>query len=219
MMVEETAAPVKFDSAIAVCNFEMERLGAMFEGGAFGQVQELGAQALTAVGRFDEKLIHPGAFAAILEAEIEADGQVGDGELCVASQVEEAIGVGGKELREILAHGDFIERLGPGIIGLHVAHEEQQAVEVGLKGKLDGNGHKRNGNLSKERSMLCGFYCKRGESEEQQRRRKRMQVWGVIQALEGVGSGTGCGLREFNREESWRARISSKAWGRIGLER
>jgi hypothetical protein len=52
----------------------------------------LRGNALPSVGGFDEELIDPGAFAAIFQAEVEAEDQVGDGSVGIAREVNKTVG-------------------------------------------------------------------------------------------------------------------------------
>ncbi len=79
MVVLEVAAAVEFDGRIAVGDFEVEVVSGVLAGRGFGEVEEVGANSLSAMSGQDEELIDPGAFATIFETEIEADDEVGDG--------------------------------------------------------------------------------------------------------------------------------------------
>ena len=121
-MIEEAAAAVEFVGGIAVIDFEVQKLGAVFARGAFGQFQELRANSLPSMRGCDEEFVDPGAFAAVFEAEVEADDQVGDGILVFADEIGEAeVGIVEK-LVKIFADGGFIENFGPGIVALHLPH-------------------------------------------------------------------------------------------------
>jgi hypothetical protein len=148
VVVEETAAAVELDSGIAVSYLEMEGLPAKLERGRFGEVQKLSGDTLPAMGGLDEEFIDPGAFAAIFEAEIEADDEVGHRDLFVASQIDDAILRIAEKFREIISNDGFAEWNGPRIVALHVAHQGEQCIEVGGSGALDGDGHERSPNLS-----------------------------------------------------------------------
>jgi hypothetical protein len=90
-MIHKAATPVELDSAVSVVHLEMKGLGAELKGGTFGQVKELGANSLPTVGGREEELVNPGVFAAVLQTKVEADGQLGDGCLLIARQIQNAI--------------------------------------------------------------------------------------------------------------------------------
>lgn len=124
LVIEEAAAAVKFDSAIAVVDLEVEELGAVLARSGFGQVEELSADALAAMRGFDEELVDPGAFAAIFEAEVETDGKIRDGGLFVTRKIDEAVGGSLEKVGKIFSNDEFVEGFGPRIFELHVAHQE-----------------------------------------------------------------------------------------------
>ena len=74
------------------------------------------------VGGFDEQFVNPSTLAAIFQAEIEADDQVGDGSVLLADQINEAITRIVQKFGEIVSNAEFVEGLGPRIVFLHVAH-------------------------------------------------------------------------------------------------
>ena len=143
MMIDEGATTVEFDGAIAVVHFQMESPRAVFTGDGFGEVEEAGANSLPSMGGFDEQLVDPGTFAAILQAEIEADDQVGDGSALLADQINEAIAWIVEEFGEIVSDAEFIKGLGPWIIVLHVAHQKKQGFEVGMVGAKKTERHEK----------------------------------------------------------------------------
>ena len=121
-MIEEAAAAVEFDGWVAVGDFEVEEFGLVFAGGGFGEIEELCANSLSAVGSFDEEFINPGAFAAVFEAVVEADHEVCDWRELFANDIDNTVDGILQKLGEICAESGFVEWLGPGIVLLHVAH-------------------------------------------------------------------------------------------------
>jgi len=150
VVVGEAAAAVEFDGGVAVVDFEVEDFGAMFAGGGFGEIEELGANALPAVGGFHEEFVNPGAFAAVFEAVVEAEDQVGDGGDLFAHYIDDAIDGILQEFGEVGADCGFVERFFPRIVKLHVAHQREQGFEVCGSGERDGDGHKVRGRLGEQ---------------------------------------------------------------------
>ena len=147
LVIDEAAAAVEFDGAISVVNFEVKGFCIVFPRGGFREVQELGANSLPPVGRLDEELIDPGTFAAVFQAVVEADDQVAEGSSFLACDVDEAAGGVVEEFREISSNDRFVERFGPGVVDLHVAHQDEQHFEVGGSGAFDSDGHGRSSSL------------------------------------------------------------------------
>jgi len=121
-MIDEGAAAVEFDRAIAVVHLQMKSLRAVFTGNGFREVEEPCANSLPPGGGFDEQFVNPSTLAAIFQAEIEADDQVGDGSVLLADQINEAITRIVQKFGEIVSNAEFVEGLGPRIVFLHVAH-------------------------------------------------------------------------------------------------
>jgi hypothetical protein len=143
VVVNETVAAVEFVGAIAVVYFQVKEFGPAVARGSFGQVEELRADSLPTMGRFDEKLVDPSTLAAVFEAEVKTNNQVTHGGLLVADEINEAtIGIV-EELEEILADCSDIERFRPGIVGLHVAHEQEERVQVVGGRVLERNRHRK----------------------------------------------------------------------------
>jgi hypothetical protein len=140
-VVGEAAAAVEVDGGVTVVDFEVEDFGVVFAGGAFGEIEELGADSLSTVGGFDEEFVDPGAFAAIFEAVIEADDEVGDGRVILARDVCDAVNGILEEFGEVGADGGFVEGFFPGVVELHVAHQEEEGFEIGWGGLGEGEGH------------------------------------------------------------------------------
>ena len=127
-MVDEAAAAVEFVGRIAVVDFEVQELRAVLARGFFGKVEKLRANSLPSMGGFDEEFVDPRTFAAVFEAEVEADDEVGDGILVFADDVGETeVGIVEKFVK-IFANGGFVKRFGPGIVVLHVAHQLEDSV-------------------------------------------------------------------------------------------
>lgn len=141
VVVGEAAAAVEVDGGIAVVDFEVKDLGAMISGGLFGKLEELRANSLLAVPGFDEKLVNPGASAAVFEAVVEADDQVGDGSGIFPHDKGDAVDGILQEFGQIGADGRFVEGLFPGIVELHVAHQDEEDFEIGKRGLGGGGGH------------------------------------------------------------------------------
>ena len=112
-MIYETAAAVKLDRSISVIHFEVKKLCAVLARGTLGEIQQLRSNSLPSVGRFDEQLIHPRAYATVLEAVVETDDQIGDWDLIVVHQINQAKVRMGKKLGEICAEPSFIDGLRP----------------------------------------------------------------------------------------------------------
>ena len=89
-MVHETAAAIEFDRAVAVVHFQVQKLGAVLTRNSFGKLEKFGANSLASMGRLDEKFVDPRTFAAVFQAEIEADDQIADRDLLIASQIDQA---------------------------------------------------------------------------------------------------------------------------------
>ena len=143
MVVLEVATVVEVDGGIGVGDFEMEVVSGVLARGGFGQVEELGANSLSAMSGQDEELIDPGAFAAIFETEIETDDEVGDGGVCIECQVNDAVDRIGQEFVEIVADGSFVEGFGPGIVDLHLLHEKENGIEIGGGGGAKRDRHQQ----------------------------------------------------------------------------
>jgi hypothetical protein len=149
VVVDKAATAIEFNGGIAVVHLKVEGLRALFEGGRFGEVQELGAYSLAARGWFEEKLIDPSAFAAIFGAEVEADDEIGDCVFFLAREKDDAaVGIA-QGFQQIFSHAGFVKGNGPRIVALHAAHDQEQRIEVGGGAALDGNGHERVSDLSK----------------------------------------------------------------------
>ena len=91
VVVDKASAAVEFDGTVTVVDLEMEGSRAEMAGRNLCQIEELRANSLPPVGGFDEEFVDPGTFAAIFEAEIETNDEVGDGSLLVARQVGDAV--------------------------------------------------------------------------------------------------------------------------------
>jgi len=122
-MVHETAAAIEFDCAVPVVHFQVQKLGALLTRNSFRKIEKLGANSLASMGRLDEKFVDPRAFAAIFQAEIEADDQIADRDLLIPGQIDRAIVSVAQKHAEILAQNDFVEDLRPRIILLHLVHQ------------------------------------------------------------------------------------------------
>jgi hypothetical protein len=143
VVIDECAAAVEFDGTIAVVHLQMESLRAVLARGGFREVQQPCANSLPSVRRFDEQFIDPGALAAIFQAEVETNDQVGEGSVILANQVNKATARIGKEFGKIFSYPGFVEWLSPWIIVLHVAHQEEQGVNVGKSGAKNRKWHEK----------------------------------------------------------------------------
>src|SRR5271165_4450822 len=90
-MVDETAAAVEFDGTIAARNLEMKSRRAIFHSCSFRKVEKLGGNSLSAMSGFNEEFVHPGAFAVVLQAEIETDDEIRDRNLLIACDEYDAV--------------------------------------------------------------------------------------------------------------------------------
>jgi hypothetical protein len=105
----------------------------------------------------NEEFIDPRAFAAVFEAEVKADDEVGDGILVFADEIDETeVGIV-EEFVKIFANNGFIESFGPGIVVLHMAHHLENGVEIVRSGKLDGWRHARRFYLRRRGSFRARF--------------------------------------------------------------
>jgi hypothetical protein len=184
VVIDKATAAVEFDSAVTVVNLEVEGLCAKIAGSSFGQVEELGANSLPAVRGFDEEFIDPGTFAAVFEAEIEANDEVGNWSLLVARQVDNTVMGILEELREIFLDDEVVEGLLPGIIVLHMAHEQEQRIDVGGTGRQNRNGHEKRHNLSEGGKNGSNSHFKRNESGTT---KKQLYQVGLHQVLQPAG--------------------------------
>ena len=100
----------------------MKRLRAVFTRDGFCEVEKTRAYSLPPVGWFDKQFVDPGTLAPILQTEIKADDQVGNGIVLLADQTNEAITRIVQKFGEIVSNAEFVEGLGPWIVSLHVAH-------------------------------------------------------------------------------------------------
>ena len=139
----EAPAAVEIDGGIAVGDFEVEVVGSVLARGGFGEVEEFGANSLSAMSAQDEELVDPGALAAIFETEVEADDEVGNRGVCVERQVDDAVDGIGEELEEIVADGRFVEGFGPGVVDLHLLHKKENGVEIGGGGRAKRDRHQQ----------------------------------------------------------------------------
>ncbi len=152
LMILETTAAVKFNGAVSMIDLQMERLRAMFTGGSFRKIKKLGANSLPAMSRFDEELVDPSTFAAVLQAEVEADDQVGNGSARIDRQKNQTkLGLVEK-FDQILADDQFVKGLGPRIVLLHMAHQEEQGIKIGQSTRANGERDWQGDSLSKCRS-------------------------------------------------------------------
>jgi hypothetical protein len=133
-VVGEAAAAVELNGGIAVVDFEMEDFGVVVAGGLLRQVKELGANSLSTVGGLDEEFVDPGTFAAVFEAVIETDDEVGDGSGILPGHVGDAVDRILQEFGEIGADGGLVEGFFPRVVELHVAHQEKEGFEIGERG-------------------------------------------------------------------------------------
>lgn len=143
-MVDEAAAAVEFDGGVAVGDFEMKSLRAAFERGGFGEVEKLRGDAFTAVSGQDEEFVDPCALAAIFQAEIKTDGEVGDGDLPVPGKKNQAVDRIMQKLLEVMANDELVEGFIPRVVQLHLEHEVKQRADIGgsCAVKREGRGHK-----------------------------------------------------------------------------
>src|SRR6201993_4348417 len=121
----------------------MKALAVALARGGFCQVEELGANSLPSMGGLDKKLIDPGTLAAVFQAVVETDDQIADGGSLHAGDIDDAKDGILQKLRKIRFHNVWVEGLGPGIVVLHMAHQDEQVVEVARRGAFDGDGHGR----------------------------------------------------------------------------
>jgi hypothetical protein len=94
----------------------------VFTKDGFCEVEKARANSLPPVGWFDEQFVDPGTPAPILQTEIEADDQVGDGIVLLAGQINEAIPRIVQKFGEIVSNAEVVKGLGPWIVSLPVAH-------------------------------------------------------------------------------------------------
>ena len=100
----------------------MKRLRAVFTRDGFCEVEKARADSLPPVGWFDKQFVDPGTLAPILQTEIKADDQVGNGIVLLADQTNEAITRIVQKFGEIVSNAEFVKGLGPWIVSLPVAH-------------------------------------------------------------------------------------------------
>jgi hypothetical protein len=141
MMIDESATAVQLDGTITVVHFQMKSLCAVLARGGFRKVEQLRANSLPPMRRFDEQFIDPGALAAIFQAEVETNDQIGDGSAILADQINDAMARVEQKFGKILSYAGFVERLGPWIVVLHVAHQEKDGIDVGKSGKNNREWH------------------------------------------------------------------------------
>ena len=78
------------------------------------------------MGLLDEEFVDPGTFPAVLQTEIETDGEIGKRRFFIADQINDAIERILQQVQETCSDGRLVERRVPGIVLLHVAHQEKQ---------------------------------------------------------------------------------------------
>lgn len=122
VMINEATAAIEFDRGVAVGDFEMKGVRAVFDRGGFREVEKLPGYSPPAMGWLDEEFIDPRAFAVILQTEIEADDEIGDRRVFIAGEEDESIGRILQQLQKIFSHDGFVRRLVPRVVELHVAH-------------------------------------------------------------------------------------------------
>ena len=142
VMVGKAAAAVELDGGVAVVDLEMKDFGVVLGGGLFSEVKELGADSLPAVGGFDEEFVDPSPFAAVFEAVIETEDQIGNGGEVITNEIDDAVDGILQEFGEVSADGGFVEGFFPGVVELHAAHHLEKRFEVGERCLGEGDGHK-----------------------------------------------------------------------------
>ena len=141
MVLGKATAAVEVDGRVAAVHFEVQCLGTGFARPVFGELEGRGADTLSAKTLFDEELVDPGAFAAVLEAVVEAEDDVADGTRGIADQPGEAEGRVVEHLPDAAKRAFLIERNGPGIVHLHGPHEVKQRFGIVRQGGAVVYGH------------------------------------------------------------------------------
>lgn len=140
-MVYEAATAIKLNCGIAVGHLQVEELRAVLERGPLGQLQQLRTDSLPSMRRLHEEFVDPGALAAIFQAVIEANCEIGDGLAAVRDQVDKPVEGIGQKLGKTRANRSFEEWLGPRIAALHLAHQGEYGFEVKQNCLRDAKGH------------------------------------------------------------------------------
>jgi hypothetical protein len=146
-MVDKASAAVKLYGAVPVIDLKVQDLRPVFAGCGFSQFQKFGPNSLPSILRFNEELVDPGTFAAILQAEVEAENQVPDGDLRFANKgfankKDQPVGWIRQDFLQILANGGLVKRFFPRVFDLHAAHERQDDLGILLAGELYGVRHR-----------------------------------------------------------------------------
>jgi hypothetical protein len=124
LVILEAASAVEFDGGVAVGNLEVKEFGVVLAAGGLCQVEKLRANSLPAMGCLDEEFVNPCAFAAVFEAVVETNHQIADWLAFFAGEIDNAVNRIVQKFGQSPADRGLVKGLRPGIVVLHVAHQE-----------------------------------------------------------------------------------------------